>query len=62
MEERVSRFYSWVSTYYALSDLTRTTRDPALFDTASLPYPEPPSVRSATLDSISLEAIVVELN
>ena len=62
MEERVSRFYSWVSTYYSLSDLTRTTRDPALLHTAPQPYPAPPSVRSATLDSISLEAIVVELN
>ena len=57
MEERVSRLYSWVSTYYAHSDLTRTTRNPALLHTAPLPYPAPPSVRHATLDSISPAAL-----
>jgi hypothetical protein len=60
MEQRVPRFYSWVSTYYTHSDLARRTRDPALLDTAPLPYPAPPCARPATLDvidSASLEAV-----
>ena len=48
------RFYSWVSTYYTHSDLAQTTRDPALLDTAPLPYPALPSVLPATLDSSPL--------
>ena len=57
MEERVPRFYSWVSTYYTHSELARKTRDPALLDTAPLPYPAPPSSRPATLDAISRAAL-----
>lgn len=57
MEERVPRFYSWVSTYYTHSDLARKTRDPALLDTAPLLYPAPQCVRPATLDAISPESL-----
>ena len=58
MEERVPRFYSWVSTYYTHSDLARRTRDPALLDTAPLPYPAPACcARPATLDAITPAAL-----
>ena len=60
MEQRVPRFYSWVSAYYTHSDLARRTRDPALLDTTPLPYPAPPCARAATLDAIapvSLEGV-----
>lgn len=60
MEERVPRFYSWVSTYYTHPDLARRTRDPTLLDTSPLLYPAPPCARPATLDAISptsLEAV-----
>ncbi len=53
MQERVPRFYSWVSTYYTHSNLARRTRDPALLDTAPLPYPAPQCTRPATLDAIA---------
>ena len=53
MEERIPRFYSWVSTYYTHSDLARRTRDPALLDTAPLLYPAPQCTRPATLDAIA---------
>ena len=58
MEERVSPFYSWVSTYYTHSDPARMTCDPALLDTAPLPYPAPPSVHPAMLDSIFFAVFV----
>jgi hypothetical protein len=60
MEERVPRFYSWVSTYYTHSNLARRTRDPTLLDTSPLLYPAPQCARPATLDAIapaSLEAV-----
>ncbi|KAN0126498.1 Alpha/Beta hydrolase fold [Russula decolorans] len=60
MEERVPRFYSWVSTYYTHSNLARRTRDPKLLDTSPLRYPAPQCARPATLDVIapaSLEAV-----
>jgi hypothetical protein len=60
MEERVPRFYSWVSTYYTHSDLARRKRDPTLLDTSPLLYPAPQCARPATLDAIcpaSLEAV-----
>jgi len=52
MKQRIPRFHSWVSTYYTHSDLARKTRDPALLDTAPIPYPAPPCARPATLDAI----------
>jgi len=60
VEERVPRFYSWMSAYYTHSNLARRTHDPSLLDTAPLPYPAPPCARPATLDAISpasLEAV-----
>lgn len=61
MEQRVPRFYSWVSTYYTHSDLARKTRDPLLLDTTPPPYPAHPCARSpATLDVMApalLEAV-----
>jgi len=60
MEERVPRFYSWVSTYYTHSNFARRTRNPALLDTTPIPYPVPLCARPATLDVInptSLEAV-----
>jgi hypothetical protein len=57
MEERVPRFYSWVSTYYTHSDLARRTRDPALLDIAPLPYPAPACARPATLDAVAPAAL-----
>jgi len=57
LEERVPRFYSWVSTYYTHSDQARRMRDPTLLDTTPLPYPAPPCARPATLDAISPAAL-----
>lgn len=57
MEQRVPRFYSWVSTYYKHSELARKTHNPARLDTTPLPFPAPPCVRPATLDAISPDAL-----
>ncbi|KAH9972937.1 Alpha/Beta hydrolase protein [Lactifluus volemus] len=60
MEQRVPRFYSWVSAYYTHSELARKTHDPALLDTTPPPYPPPPCAHPATLDVMapaSLEAL-----
>ena len=57
MEQRVPRFYSWVSTYYTHSELARRSHNPALLDTAPLPYPAPPCARPATLDAIPHDAL-----
>jgi hypothetical protein len=53
MEEGMSCFYSWVSTYYTHSNLTRRMRDPALLDIFPLPYP----ARPATLDTVAPAAL-----
>lgn len=57
MEQRVPRFYSWVSTYYTHSELARKTHNPAQLDTTPLSYPSPPCVRPATLDVITPDAL-----
>jgi len=57
LEERVPRFYSWVSTYYTHSNPARRTRDPTLLDTTPLPHPAPPCARPATLDAINPAAL-----
>ena len=38
MEQRVPRFYSWVSTYYTHSERARKTHNPAQLDTTPLSY------------------------